>query len=98
MDFKENLSILNHFLVIYVERVKNGSFLKPAVLRFEPRLMRCRQAFLNLHIKLIHRSAKCGAYFLQKDNCHLVPLALKDTTEATSGITYFKQAPLTLDP
>ena len=47
---------------------------------------------------MIHRSAKCGAYFLQKDNCHLVPLALKDTTEAKSGITYFKQAPLTLDP
>ena len=59
-----------------------------------------KAAFLNLIFKfyLIHRSAKCGAYFLQKDNCHLVPLALKDTTEAKSGITYFKQAPLTLDP
>ena len=39
MDLKEHLSILNHFLIIYVERVKNGSFLKPTVLRFEPRLM-----------------------------------------------------------
>ena len=39
MDLKKHLSILNHFLIIYVERVKNGSFLKPTVLRFEPRLM-----------------------------------------------------------
>ena len=41
MDLKEHLSILNHFLIIFVERVKNGSFLKPTVLRFEPRLMSC---------------------------------------------------------
>ena len=42
MDLKEQLSILNHFLIIYDERVKNGSFLKPTVLRFEPRLMSCK--------------------------------------------------------
>ena len=47
MDLKEHLSILNHFLIIYVERVKNGSFLKPTVLRFEPRLMICKQGSLS---------------------------------------------------
>ena len=43
MDLKEHLSILNHFLIIYVERVKNVSILKPTVLRFEPRLMRSKK-------------------------------------------------------
>ena len=39
MDWKEQPSILNHFLFINILRVENGRFLKPTVLRFEPRLM-----------------------------------------------------------
>ena len=41
MDWKEQPSILNHFLFISILRVENGQFLKPTVLRFEPRLMNC---------------------------------------------------------
>ena len=41
MDWKEQPSILNHFLFINILRVENGRFLKPTVLRFEPRLMQC---------------------------------------------------------
>ena len=41
MDWKEQPSILNHFLFIDILRVENGWFLKPTVLRFEPRLMTC---------------------------------------------------------
>ena len=39
MDWKEQPSILNHFLFINILRVENGQFLKPTVLRFEPRLI-----------------------------------------------------------
>ena len=62
MDLKEHLSIFNHFLIIYVERVKNGSFLKPTVLRFEPRLMKCSNAagnnFMQVWTNLCNR--KCS--------------------------------------
>ena len=39
MDWKEQPSILNHFLFISILRVENGQFLKPTVLQFEPHLM-----------------------------------------------------------
>ena len=54
MDLKEHLSILNHLLIIYVEKVKNGSFLKPTVLRFEPRLMNSVRKFSELRLSLVN--------------------------------------------
>ena len=61
MDLKEHLSILNHFLIIYIERVKNGSFLKPTVLRFEPRLMKGVGSITHNHIHNIARHQLCSA-------------------------------------
>ena len=58
MDLKEHLSILNHFLIVYVEMVKNGSFLKPTVLRFEPRLM---TGWLGIFNRIINQSVFYGA-------------------------------------
>ena len=39
----------------------------------------------------INSEKECGGYFIQSNQCHLIPVALASTTEANTGFTYFKK-------